>query len=292
MVRTGKLIFLVVLLAGYGAVYTAQRHIDGTIGEYHQTEDILFLPSGKAIKRLSLGFESLVADIYWIRAIQYYGGGRMNDPTRKFDLLYPLLDITTTLDPQMIPVYQFGAVFLSEPPPIGAGDSATAIRLLRKGLEANPGNVNLYLSLGFIYYWQLKDYKMAAEIFLEGAPYQRGNLYLKNLAAFTLARGGDRRTSMYLWRQIYETSDDKRAKENAVAHLLELQAENDIDELEKIATRFQHTTGRFPQGFSELVRAGYLRAVPVDPSGAPYLLDPQSGEVYVSASTQLPIPPP
>jgi tetratricopeptide (TPR) repeat protein len=291
MARKTSLIFLTAVLAGYMSVCWAQRRIDGAIGEYHQTEDVLFLPSGNIVKRLSLGFESLVADIYWTRAIQYYGGGRMDDPTRKFDLLYPLLDITTTLDPQMIPVYQFGAVFLSEPPPIGAGDSASAIRLLRKGLEANSGNSDLYLSLGFVYYWQLKDYKEAAAVFLEGSQYQQGNVWLKNLAASTLARGGDRATSMYLWRQIYENTDDKRAKENAVAHILELQAENEIDALEKIAERFKERLGHFPEGFPDLVRSGYLRGFPVDPSGAPYLLDPQSGEVYVSADTKLPIPP-
>lgn len=283
--------FLILLSACYAAVCFLQTRINAAIGEYHQTEEVLFLPSGKVVKKLAMGFESLVADIYWIRAIQYYGGGRIADPTRHFDLLSPLLDITTTLDPAMIPVYQFGAVFLSEPPPIGAGNPQAAIELLRRGIAANPDEPALYLSLGFVYYWQLKDYKQAARVFLEGAGHQKDKRWLRNLAAFTLARGGDRSTSRYLWQQIYESADNVRAKENALAHLVELETEDQIEALEKVTARFHEKFGRFPESFVELVRQGYLPGTPLDPSGVPYILDPQSGEVYASADTRLIIVP-
>ena len=163
---------------------------------------------------------------------------------------------------------------------------------MNKGIAANPQAPDLYLSLGFVYYWQLKDYKKAAEIFLEGAQYQKGKNWLKNLAAYTAARGGDRTTSKYLWEQIYETAENKRAKENAMAHLLELQAEDQIDALEKVVARFRQQTGHWPRSFVELATHGYLRGIPVDPTGVPYELDPQSGKVKASADTRLPIPPP
>ncbi len=291
MLRKSTSWFLVILLFGYLAVFFLQRRIDRTIGEYHQTEDILFLPSGKVVKKLSLGYASLMADIYWIRAIQYYGGGRIMDPNRNFDLLAPLLNITTTLDPSMIPAYQFGAVFLSEPPPIGAGNPQAAIRLLDKGIAANRETPDLYLSLGFVYYWQLKNYKEAAQVFLEGAKYQKGRPWLRNLAAYTLMRGGDRSTSKYLWEQIYETSENKRAKENALAHLLELRAEDQMEALRRVVDRFKKENGRFPRSFVELATRGYLRGIPLDPTGAPYRLDAESGKIMVSADTKLPIPP-
>lgn len=283
--------FLLIVLLGYVLIHFFQEGINRTIGEYHQTEEVLLLPSGQVVKKLSMGFESLMADMYWIRAIQYFGGGRMTDPTRKFDLLAPLLEITTTLDPAMVPVYQFGAVFLSEPSPMGAGDPHAAIALLQKGISLNPGNPDLYLSLGFIYYWQLKDYKQAARVFLEGAEYQKGKLWLRNLAAFTMARGGDRVTSRYLWGQIYETAENQHAKNNALAHLMELETEDQIEALEKMTVRFRDRFGRYPHNFAELAVYGYLRGIPLDPSGVPYLLDPESGKVFVSANTKLVIVP-
>jgi tetratricopeptide (TPR) repeat protein len=285
------ILFLFVLLLAYAGIFVFQTRINRAIGEYHQTEEILFLPSGQSVKKLSLGFESLVADIYWIRAVQYYGGGRIEDPTRNMNLLFPLLDITTTLDPAMIPVYQFGAVFLSEPKPIGAEDPGAAIALLRKGIAANPGEKNLYLSLGFVYYWQLKDYKRAAGVFLEGSEHEQGTPWLRNLAADTMARGGDRVTSRHLWEQIYNSSPNRRSRENALAHLLELKAEEEIEALEKAAARFRQQFGRPPQGFFEMIDRGFLRGIPVDPSDVPYILDPDSGEVYCSADTKLLIVP-
>lgn len=291
MLRKSISLFLVVVLFGFMAVYFLQQRINGIIGEYHQTEEVLFLPSGDVIKKLSMGFESLVADIYWIRAIQYYGGGRIKDPTRRFDLLAPLLDITTTLDPAMIPVYQFGAIFLSEPPPIGAGDPGKAIALLEKGIAANRENSDLYLSLGFVYYWQLKNYQRAAKVFLEGAKYQKGNPWLKTLAAFTLLRGGDLATSRYLWQQLYQTAENDHARSNALAHLKALQAEEDMIALRKLVEVFRQRFGHLPRNFGELVLRGYLREVPLDPSGVPYLMDGSSGEVFISADTKMPIIP-
>jgi len=38
---------------------------------------VLYVRSPAAMKRLTFGFEALAADVYWIRAIQHYGGDRL-----------------------------------------------------------------------------------------------------------------------------------------------------------------------------------------------------------------------
>ena len=85
-------------------------------------ERILYVHSGEAVKRMALGFDALAADVYWIRAIQHYGGDRRTGSgPRRYELLYPLLDLTTTLDPYFTIAYRFGAIFLSEAVPGGPG---------------------------------------------------------------------------------------------------------------------------------------------------------------------------
>src|ERR1051325_3140808 len=114
-------------------------------------EESLYITSGTSARRLSLGFNALAADLYWIRAIQYYGGLKLrsagiaaNGATSgvreppDYKLLYPLLDLTTSLDPQFSIAYRFGAIFLAEPVPRGAGRPDLAIALLEKGLKARP----------------------------------------------------------------------------------------------------------------------------------------------------------
>src|SRR3954453_1703526 len=69
------------------------------------SEESLYLTSGRALQRLTAGYNTVAADLYWIRALQYFGGLRLRrsaanppaGPPADYHLLYPLLDITTTL---------------------------------------------------------------------------------------------------------------------------------------------------------------------------------------------------
>ena len=75
-------------------------------------EEVLYISSPKALKKMSLGYDGLLADIYWTRAVQYFGS-KHHDGSHNFDLLAPLLEITTTLDPHLLVAYEYGANFLA-----------------------------------------------------------------------------------------------------------------------------------------------------------------------------------
>ena len=118
------------------------------------------------MSRAALGFDAILADVYWIRAIQHFGGTRRAQESDKtYKLLYPLLDLTTTLDPHFNVAYRFGALFLSEPYPAGPGRADLAISLLERGLAADPKRWQYAQDAGFVYYWFRQDYKAAAEWF-------------------------------------------------------------------------------------------------------------------------------
>ena len=36
-------------------------------------QEMLYIPSPKIVKRLSLGYSGLLADVYWTRVVQYFG---------------------------------------------------------------------------------------------------------------------------------------------------------------------------------------------------------------------------
>jgi hypothetical protein len=69
---------------------------------------VLYLWSGEHVKRLVPGFENLAADLYWLRTVQYFGGQRLFVSDKRFELLRPLIDITTTLDPRLEIAYRYG----------------------------------------------------------------------------------------------------------------------------------------------------------------------------------------
>jgi len=249
------------------------RHID-QLRPHSTVDDSLYIDSPKLVKRASLGFNGLMACIYWTRTVQYFGERHLNRELT-FNELAPLLEITTTLDPQLFPAYQFGASFLAPHPPDGAGQPERAIRLMEYGIEHNPDNWRLYYNLGFVYYTELKDYKHATEVFLQASKVPGAHPFMKILAGQTAEHAGELSTARMLWSATYESSTDPDIRQNALEHLRAIRVDEDVTKLQSAVTRFGERTGRLPASMAELATAEHLPGVPVDPAGHPYKLTPR-----------------
>src|SRR6267142_1776110 len=243
-------------------------------------QNVLYIRSPKALKRMSLGYTGLMADLYWTRVVQYYGGKHHNEADPHYELLARLLNLTTDLDPKLRVAYEFGASFLAPKSPEGAGQPDQAVALLEKGIRANPGMWQLHHALGFVHYKERQDYVAAANAFRRGAELPNAHPFLKVMAAKMAQRGGEIETSRMLWTMTLDSTDDKMIKDNAANHLLALQAEQDLDGLGKIIDLYRQKAGHNPQSWREMYAANLLPGVPVDPLGFPYVLAP-GGEIYV-----------
>ncbi len=249
---------------------------------------VLYVRSPEAMRRLTFGFQALAADAYWVRAIQHYGGDRLDtrDGTSgsHYQRLYPLLDIATTLDPYFNIAYRFGAIFLGEPYPGGPGRPDHAVALLRKAIAAMPQKWQYYHDVGFVYYWRLRDYKAAGEWFQRAAEQPGAPNWLPSLAASMLTRTSDRATARFMWEQQLKSEQDW-IRRNAERALLQLEALDQIDQLEAAFRRIGPQGGGY--AWSGLIGRGLLRGMPRDPAGTPYDLDPATGRVRVAAASPL-----
>jgi hypothetical protein len=257
------------LISTAGAIATLDR-ID------HQRRDsvvqqALYIRSSKALRRMSLGYTGLLADIYWTRAVQYFGE-QHHRASGDFRLLAPLLEVTTELDPKLLPAYEFGANFLAPKPPSGAGLPGAALSLMKYGVEHNPGQWRLYYNLGFLYYTEFKDYAKAAEAFKQGAALPLHNEFMPILAARMAQHAGEFDTARLLWITTYQSTKEPNIRENAAQHLLALQVDREVTQLEQIVERYREQTGRLPATMGDLERAGFFRGTPTDPNGHPYKL--------------------
>ncbi|HTS35923.1 MAG TPA: tetratricopeptide repeat protein [Candidatus Solibacter sp.] len=261
------------------------RHID-RLRPQATIDDVLYISSPKMAKRASLGFDGLMACIYWTRTVQYFGH-RHYDRAQSYNELAPLLEITTTLDPQLIPAYEFGATFLAPRPPNGAGDPARAIQLMEYGIAQNPQNWRLYYDMGFLYYTELKDYKKASQIFERGSQIPGAHPYMKVLAAQMAQHAGDLSTARLLWSATFETSTEKDIRRNALEHLRAIQVDEDVIHLQATVTRFGERTGRLPLSMQELVEAELGNGIPADPDGDAYLLTPE-GRIQLAKPDDFP----
>jgi hypothetical protein len=263
-----------------------QVQIDRRLGEFRAQEEVLYLWSGQHVKRLFPGLEGLAADLYWLRTVQYFGGRWASGRNADMSLLGPLLDVTVTLDPRMEVAYRYGATFLAERPPIGAGRPREAVALLERGARALPDQWRIRQDLGFFLFLHLGDHRRAAEVLIEASKMPGAAFWLQNMAADILARGGDRETAQRMWRQIYEQSEGV-VRANAQVHLDVLEALEHADRLSALVEELRRRTGRRPHSLDELRTSGLLHARPVDSSGVPFVYDEATGRVRVSPRSTL-----
>ncbi len=287
MIHQGKLtaVLSAILVLAMGSSMFLLTRIDRTRTSATQA-DVMYLPSAGTLRRLSLGYTGLMADIYWTRTVQYFGD-RHRQHSTDFHMLSPLLDLTTALDPKLIVAYEFGASFLGGKPPEGAGQPEKAAELVEKGIRENPNEWRLYYALGFLHYMERKDYAAAASAFERGSHVPGAHPSLKILAAAMAQHAGDLATARLLWTTTYQTTQDSMIRENALKHLQALRADEDVDQLEALVQAYHQRSGRFPASFNDLIAAGMLRGIPVDPLGRPYLLRPQ-GRIEVQHPDDLP----
>jgi hypothetical protein len=272
----------VVLHASQGARYPAPV-ID--------RPDLLYVRSGPAMKRAALGYDGFLADVYWIRALQHFGGERTAPPdhVRNYALLYPLLDLTTTLDPNFNIAYRFGSIYLGEPYPGGPGRPDLAVALLRKGIAAQPHKWQYMQDLGFVYYWHLQDYKTAAAWFQKASEVPGAPSWLRPLAAVTLAEGGHRGASRTIFEQLAQ-SEDGWLRDSAQRRLRQLDTMDVIDGLQARVNAYARAHPGEPVTWQRLVASGALPGVPVDSSGTPFIIT-AAGRVTIARESGLfPLP--
>lgn len=250
-------------------------------------ERFLYVRSGAAMQRIALAYDALAADVYWVRTIQHYGGDRLARARGgpKYELLYPLLDMTTTLDPHFEIAYRFGAIFLAEPSPGGPGRADQAIALLQKGIAATPRKWEYYHDTAFVYLWRLNDHAAAARWFQLAADQPKAPQWLRPVAAAVLAGGGDRQASRFLWQQLL-ASEQVWMRRTAERSLRQLDALDQIDAIQAaVRAAPQPPDGRY--SWRDLTRRGVLPGMPLDSTGTPLEIDPVTGDISVSTRSPL-----
>ncbi len=295
---------LAVIVFGFAGVFALSGFVEKArppLPAGFEDEDLAL--QGARLKGFSLGFEGLLADWYWMRALQYIGAKVIRDRETNDNfnlenmsglnprLLYPLLDNASTLDPRFVAVYSYGAVILP------AIDRRQAVKLLEKGIANNSNEWRLYEQLGYIY-WRLDDYERAAETYGKGAKISGAPPFMLMMASKMKSAGGDRETARAIYEQMFNESPDRQVKENAALHLLELDSSEELDAIRSALQSFREKTNRCASGWREVLpllqtiklprnksfrvdKAGNL----IDPSGTPYILDKEKCDARLDEKT-------
>ena len=138
----------------------------------------LFVPEPEHAQLLSLGFDTVVADYYWLQALQLVGG-EQGDTARHAETVGRLIDLITSLDPWVGHPYRFAAVWLTD----SEASVRTANRLLERGIAHAPREWRNRYHLGFNHFFYLEENLRAADVFEEALPLAGVPNYLGALVA-------------------------------------------------------------------------------------------------------------
>lgn len=253
--------------------------------------------TGRTVRRLSLGFNGLVADWYWMRSLQYLGRKVLSakedvqiDNMGQVDLslLGPLLDTATAVDPQFLAPYEYAAVVLP------AVDSERAIQILKRGIDANPSRWRLHQHLGYIY-WKQGKYQEAAETYGNGAAIPGAPPWMEAMKAQMAVKGGSLSTALQIYERMYQGSDDPGVRQMALRRLMQLQSFVERDQVRRVLGEYAALEKRCASSWRDVsaaLRKAGLRldssGVPLDPANFPYRLVKEGCDVDLDSNSEVP----
>ncbi len=235
--------------------------------------ELMYLPKGKYLKVAAIGYEQVVADLIWLKAVQHFG--ERGQTAEGFRWAYHAVDVVTDMDPKFTVAYQVAGTILG----VWAGLLQESLTILKKGMHHNPDVWQLPFLIGYDYFYELCDQAQAAEYLriaslLPGAPE-----YLPKLAARMTVEAGDPDAALEFLGRFQQQVNDERIRESIAHRIKEVIAERDIRFLEEGVRRYQAGYHKRPATLRDLVTGGIIAQIPDEPLGGAYLLRPSDGTV-------------
>ena len=241
------------------------------------------LPRKELLLVLGAGYKHILADYYWILTAHATGMARTNE---EYLDVYYLADLATDLDPLFRHVYAFAGVVV----PFNFGretwvNTRESSLILRKGLDQFPQDVYMRIVLAYNLSYFEKEYRAAAQILEETSRLPGAPAYLPQLATRLYAQAGEVDMGLALAESLAAAAPDQETREAFEHRILELKLERELQAAERAAAAFQARAGRAPRDIAELVSAGDLPSLPVDPLGGDIFLG-SDGKAYSTAQNR------
>jgi hypothetical protein len=257
-----ELVLIASLVLAGASIYGTNRWLEARTVEHAVSGDIGVLPDGNIVRVLSLGFERLVADLFWIRTVYYVGdeaSSRTGWPSAE-----RLADLVTDIDPHFDSAYVLMASVLNGL----RRDPDAAIRLLEKG-AAVSSYWRIHFLLGFQYFMEKRDYVRGAQS-LQRAVDHGGPGYLQFLVSRLYSNAGDPTTAMQFIALRLKNEEQPEVRAQLEKRLSDLWINRDLALIDAAIASYTEKHHRAPKDIRVLVSEGWLQALPRDPKGGEY----------------------
>jgi len=268
-----KAIILISIVVLMFIIYLVQKRINSE-ERITLSGSLLYFPSGEHIKLATLGFDAVVADLLWAKTVVSFGEQFHTDKNYKW--LYHPLDIITTLDPYFEDVYAYGGILLA----MEAKQIDESIALLEKGVENCPESWRLHFYLGF-YYTYYKNDNAKATMYLKKAASLPGHpAYLPRLVGILYAKLGKIELAIKYLQEVSKSFEkDEKMRARIDSQIRELVVLKHKIFLKTAAEVYKKAHGKYPSKLKDLIIAGVINAIPIEPHGGQYVIEPNTGAI-------------
>ena len=229
--------------------------------------DVSFVPSAASLRWLSLGHPTLAANLFWLRAVQYMGDAHADE--RGWEKLRPLVDVITDLDPRHGYAYQTTGNLLAS-----AGRLADSNAILEKGTRNVPDRYILPFHRAVNAFLYAGDFADAGRWFEVASATPGAPARLREYVVAMYAKADRAEAAISFLRHLEEEAQDDESRK-AVAHQIQWATlERDANRLESAAALYQERHLLPPVCLEQLALDGLVDALPKDPFGGGYWLDP------------------
>jgi hypothetical protein len=250
----------------FACIVYAQRRIDAQ-PKRELGNELLYLPNERLLDSFTVGMNSVVADLLWLRCIQYTSQEFRGD--FKFTWLEHMLRTITRLDPYFGDVYRLGGVFLA----MLKHDDDAGIDLLKRGIPRCPNQWELPFEIARTHILNRHDEVNGAKYLAMASATGSAPPFVINWAKNLQLTHDLDEIEYAMWRDILENNDDQNMKRLAQRKLEELNIRRTLDALNLAAERYMRELGRTLEAIDELQNANYIQGLPADPLGGRFFVD-------------------
>ncbi len=265
---TRSILFTVALVVLMSTTAGLRSALDRQARGNTDSDGPIYLPRAEFLRPLSLGYHNVLADILWFRAISYFGEHYRSD--RTYPWLAHICELVTDLDPQAEHVYRFAGLIL----PWEAGDIEGGIAILEKGTRAIPQSWELAYYLGFTHFFFKNDFPTAARHLRRAATLPGAHPGTARLAAILTTEAAGPATTMAFLRDLEQNLDSPQVRGVLQRNLRETAAAAALASLNNAIAAYTSAAGEPPRTLEQVVAAGHLRSIPIDPFGGKFEIGP------------------
>jgi hypothetical protein len=265
------LVAILVLAVGIPWLGSAHRHCDAWAPRSSAQDDIAVLPTGEFIQVVSLGYDSLLADILWVRATTLFGTRFGSPDTQWYSWLYHMVDLATDLDPDFRAAYKYGGIMLR----VNGIFVDQSSLIFQKGMRAQPEEWYFPFAIAMNFYMHRDDRALAAQYLSTAATKEGGPFYLRNLTASMYSDSDQLEAALIFLEEEHRSMRDPKARRAVEIKIIEVQYLIGQRDAAAAITEFRRTTGDLPRQPADVASAGMT--LPADPLGGSWVWD-TSGE--------------